>query len=175
MQSCQFAKSVSERWSGKFFAARLTAVSSASCCTVAAGRALFSSVTTTRCWQRFSVVRVYECCCPGARKFCWATWWTFELNFVRQKSVTDSVLPSGPYIHSALVWTVLAVCITCYSWDELLFILFRFGGSAFCVSPVFVRGRCVDLLLLSRQSLLHSSFAFALFFHLRYRSAGGAL
>ena len=103
MQSCQFAKSVSERGSGKFFAARLTAVSSASCCTVAAGRALFSSVTTTRCWQRFSVVRLYECGCPGARKFCWATCWTFELNFVRQGGMTDSVLPSGPYIHSALV------------------------------------------------------------------------
>ena len=69
----------------------------------------------------------------------------------------------------------MAVCITGYSWGELLFILFRFGGSAFCVSPVFVRGRRVYLLLLSWQSLLLSSFAFALFFHLRYRSAGGLI
>ena len=46
-------------------------------------------------------------------------------------------------------------------------------GRHSCVSPVFVRGRRVDLLLLSWQSLLHGSFAFALFFHLRYRSAGG--
>ena len=91
----------------------------------------------------------------------------------RRDGFRSSVWP----VHSfcASLWTVLAVCITCYSWDELLFILFRFGGSAFCVSPVFVRGRRVDLLLLWRQSLLHSSFAFALFFHLRYRSAGGLI
>ena len=41
--------------------------------TVAAGRAPFATVTTTRCWQWISVGAVCECGCPGANKFCCAT------------------------------------------------------------------------------------------------------
>ena len=75
---------------------------------------------------------------------------------LRQGDVTDSFLIR--LFHTFILrwlWTVLAVCITCYSWAELLFILFRFGGSVFCVSSVFVRSRRENLLLLSWQSLLH--------------------
>ena len=98
MQSCQFAKSVIERGSGKFSAARPSAelqYSRSRPCS-------FASVTTARCWQWFSVVRVYECGCPGARKFLRHVL-DLRTSLVRQGGVTDSVLPSVPYIHSALV------------------------------------------------------------------------
>ena len=126
-----------------------------SCSTVAASHAPLASVTTARCWKLFSVVRVYECGCPGARKFCWATCSTCELHFYAKETWP---IPFFRLFHTFILrwlWTVLAVCITCYSWAELLFILFRFGGSVFCVSPVFVRSRRENLLLLSWQSLLH--------------------
>ena len=57
-----------------------------SCSTVAASHAPRASVTTARCWQWFSVVCVYECGCPGARKFCWATCSTFELHFYAKET-----------------------------------------------------------------------------------------
>ena len=74
----------------------------------------------------------------------------------RQGDVTDSFIPSVPYIHSALVVNCSGLMYyqLQLGW-VVLFILFRFGGSAFCVSLVFVRSRRENLLLLSWQSLRH--------------------
>ena len=131
MQSCQFAKNIIERGSGKFSAFRLDAVLFEGCSTVAAGR--------------FSVVRVYECGFPGARKFCCATCSTFALHFYAKETWRIPLFCLFRTFILRQLWMVLAVYITRYSWGELLFILFCFGGSAFCVSPVFVRSRGVRI------------------------------
>ena len=93
-------------------------------------------------------MRVYEWGCPGARKFCCATCSTFKLHFyVKETGRIPFFLLFTKFILRSL-WTVLVVCITCYSWGELLFILYRSGGSAFCVSPVFVRSQREKLYLI---------------------------
>ena len=100
MQRCQFAKSVIERGSGKFSAARPAAVSSAELqysrsrpCSLCFGnhREMFAMVfSRARLRVRLS----------WARKFCCATCMLdFQTPFLRQGDVTYSFLP---YLHSAL-------------------------------------------------------------------------
>ena len=58
MQSCQFAKSVIERGSGKFSAARPAAVSSVELQYSRSRPCSLCFLTTVRCWQWFAVVRL---------------------------------------------------------------------------------------------------------------------
>ena len=133
MQSCQFAKSVIERGSGSFSAARPAAVSSAE---LQYSRSRPSSL----CFRNHSEMLTMVCSRARLRvRLSWSS--QILLHHVldlrtplpRQGNVTDSFIPSVPYIHSALVvnGSGLMYYQLQLGW-VVLFILFRFGGSAFC-------------------------------------------
>ena len=178
MQSCQFAKSVIERGSGKLSTARPAAVSSVEL-------QYTRSRPCSLCFRNHSEMLTMVCSRARLRaRLSWSS--QILLRHVldlrtplpRQGNVTDSFIPSVPYIHSALV--VNGSGLTYYQLQlgwVVSFILFRFGGSAFCVTLVFVRSRRENLLLLSWQSLrhVHSLSRYYYFFHLRHRSAGGLI
>ena len=151
MQSCQFAKSVIKRGSGKFSAARPAAVSSVELqysrsrpCSLCFRN---HSEMLTMVGSHAAVLELANSVAPRARP-------SNSTSTSRKRD--GSFIPSVPYIHSALV--VNGSGLTYYQLQlgwVVLFILFRFGGSAFCVTLVFVRNRRENLLLLSWQSLRH--------------------
>ena len=99
MQSCQFAKSVIERGSGKFLAVRPSA------------ELQYSRSRPCSFWfrnHREMLTMVFS----RARVRVWLSWISqillghvldLRTPLLRQGGLTDSVLPSVPYIHSALV------------------------------------------------------------------------
>ena len=102
MQNCQFAKSVIERGSGKFSAARPDAVSSVE----------LKYSRSRPCFFCFRKHReIMTMVFSSARLWLWLSWSSqillrhvpdLRTPLLRQGGVTDSVLPSVPYIHSAL-------------------------------------------------------------------------
>ena len=150
MQRCQFAKSVIERGSGKFSAARLAAVSSESSSTVAVGRSPFSNhgkmmaITFSR-----APLRMRQSCCT---QILLRQVLDLRTPLLRQGEVTDSFSSLSSFgASSERFWKYVIPTTARVSYS----LFFRFGGSAFCVSPMFVRPRRENLLLLWWQSLLH--------------------
>ena len=150
MQSCQFAKSVIEGGSGKFSAAPPAAVSPAE--------------------LQYSRSRPCSLCFPNhrgmltmvfsrARPRLWLSWSSQVLlrhvldlrtPLLRQGDVSDSFLPSVPYIHSALVVNCSGrmYYLLQLGWVVVYIILFRWVGILICVSVVFIRSRRENLFLL---------------------------
>ena len=164
MQSCQFAKSVwlnADQESSPSHG--LAAVSSAELRAVQSQQAELPS-KPKHCEMLamdFSRGRLHW----GAAVYSWSTGTQtlqrhvlgLSTPLLYQGGVTDS-FPSVHFCASRLrFWTY---ALPTSGWVVIYF--FRFGGSAFCVSPVFVRNRRENFLLSLRRSQLYV-FAFALF------------
>ena len=143
-------QSVIEHGSGKFSTALPAVISSESCSTVAAGRAPFRNhgKMTAMVFSR-APLRVRQ---SWSTQILLCHVLDLRTPLLRQREVTDSFSSEPLFCASSERFWKYVLPTTA---RVIYSLFFRFGGSAFCVSPVFVRTRRENLLLLWWQSLLH--------------------